>query len=212
MDVKTHGGDDHQNVHHDRQVGLDGLPRERGDHGGEELQPVDARGLADAEEAEEREERLHAVVLQEERHVLGEVHLRVSGAGERYAEEEDQRGLVGLLLPAALVQDDAQQVHEHGANGALRVQHLRVRRRGEKHQAVELEDVGHVLDDAAVQKLGVMGGGRDYVLHVRREEGFDVVAESRVDAGDADEGDERLEEVMDVEGVGDVAGEESEVL
>lgn len=89
MDVKTHGGDDHQNVHHDRQVGLDGLPRERGDHGGEELQSVDARGLADAEEAEEREERLHAVVLQEERHVLGEVHLRVSGAGERYAEEED---------------------------------------------------------------------------------------------------------------------------
>ena len=87
-----------------------------------------------------------------------------------------------------------------------------MRRRGEKHQAVELEDVGHVLDDAAVQKLGVMGGGRDYVLHVRREEGFDVVAEGGVDAGDADEGDERLEEVMDVEGVGDVAGEEGEVL
>ena len=38
------------------------------------------------------------------------------------------------------------------------------------------------------------------------------MAEGGVDAGDADEGDERLEEVMDVEGVGDVAGEESEVL
>ena len=46
-----------------------------------------------------------------------------------------------------------------------------------------------------------------YVLHVRSEEGFDVVTERLIDAGDANEGDEGFEQVVDIEWVGDAATE-----
>ena len=70
--------------------------------------------------------------------------------------------------------------------------------------------VGHVLDDAAVEILRVRGGESEDLLHVGDEVVLDVAAERGRGAGDADEGDDGLEEIVDVEGVGDVVGEHGE--
>ena len=54
------------------------------------------------------------------------------------------------------------------------------------------------------------GERRAHLLHVGNEVVLDVAAERGRGAGDAHEGDDRLEEVVDVEGVGDVGGEHGE--
>ena len=54
------------------------------------------------------------------------------------------------------------------------------------------------------------GERRAHLLHVGNEVVLDVAAERGRGAGDAHEGDDRLEEVVAVEGVGDVGGEHGE--
>ena len=127
-------------------------------------------------------------------------------------EKEHERRLVALLLPVVAAEDGVEEGDEDGSNGGLRVQHLRVTSRHCSHEPKQLEDVGHVLNDAAVQILGGRGGDSTYVLHGWHQTVLDLDAERLVRAGDADEGDERLEEVVDVVGVGDVLAEKREVL
>ena len=153
---KSDGSDLDELAHNRGEEGLEHGQRQHGDHGGEQLQTVDARGAVGAERVEEVEEDGDAVVVHEQRGVLRQVDLAVRERGEPCGEEEHERRLVALLLPVVAAEDGVEERDEDGTDGGLRVQHLRVTRRRHRHETEQLEDVGHVLDDAAIQVLNGM--------------------------------------------------------
>lgn len=87
-----------QNVDHRGEEGLDGLLRERGHDLHEEFQPVEPRGPGGTEFLEEKEERFG---------LGGPEH--GGEAKQEDGEEEDERGLVGSLLPGVLAQHDGEK-------------------------------------------------------------------------------------------------------